>query len=741
MKTLMKHLWVFRKCALLAAMQLCLIEVAVAQIGWPEEIAIGQDPTRASEQIKDVLKAQLAGLRAVKLKGIVMLRNEGGVALIESDEGQLTMVKANSQFSVLIAGVALKILVKEVSPAGVRIEAPTLSEGVWLPGMLDTAVSPPVSDENYFRHIELNEAPLGNVLNMLAEQCGSNYSVSASARVVPVSLFLRNVPLQTVVEELCKNNNLWFKRDADNGVIRIMTVKEFERDLISFHEEKDEVFTLLYPNVIEVAEAIRNLYGNRVQLILSNTADDDAAQDLSSRFQRFDFMSQRGLDFGQNQGQGLWGNTYGGGIGTTVIAGNNSTVWSSGRNQPPVYNFQQNYEQPPAPQSSLNKQELTSSQAQYIQRLVANNAGTNVADQALRAFHEMPASIFVTVIRRNNMIIVRTSDTRALSEIAALIKKLDVPAPMVLLEMQILSLEIGDGFESIFDYQINTTINMGHSVFKTTAGFIRGSDGSPGDIQPPAAGSSMIPGGSGRRDDFMSFQVVNDHFKARMQMLESKNKVKVLATPMLLTANNEVSRFFLGEERPLVRDVSGQSIISDTTLAVTPSTSLQWRPVGTTLLVTPNINSDRTVTLRLLQEDSTIKPGATTIPIIVGGGNVQQVSLDVVTSRSISGTFVAQDKMSVAVGGLISETTSKERTQVPLLGSIPYLGVLFRREHDIKQRSEIVIMIRPHVISTPAESAEISRALLKELSAHPVGTEGLKALDIYRDADNDNTKP
>ena len=60
----------------------------------------------------------------------------------------------------------------------------------------------------------------------------------------------------------------------------------------------------------------------------------------------------------------------------------------------------------------------------------------------------------------------------------------------------------------------------------------------------------MTPGGAGLQSGTMTFQVVNEYFRARMQLLESKGRVKTLATPLLMTANNEVSRLFLGEERP-----------------------------------------------------------------------------------------------------------------------------------------------------------------------------------------------
>ena len=304
-----------------------------------------------------------------------------------------------------------------------------------------------------------------------------------------------------------------------------------------------------------------------------------------------------------------------------------------------------------------------------------------------------------------------------------------MPTPTVLLEVKILSLDLDDGFQSNFDYQFGGVVSGGGTAAQTLGGF------TSGEIAPAAAGT-MTPGGTGLQSGTMTFQVVNEYFRARMQLLESKGRVKTLATPMLLTANNEVSRLFLGEERPRVRDISSQTITMDNASAVAPDTDFDYVPVGTTLLLTPNINSDRTVTLRMLQENSSIATGGATVPVVVTSSNqtsIQNVPIDVVSSRSISGTFVAKDNMAVAVGGLIQETVSNEREQVPLLGKIPVLGALFRRTTTSKSRQELIVMVRPHIINTPSEGEAISRELLKDLSIHPAAPEAKPSLGTFKE--------
>ena len=681
------------------------------------------DPTRVGAPMRDALKAQLVRLRSIELKGLVVAGESSGVALLDMKDHGSILVRSNSQFTANVGGLPLRIVVKNVSADGVEIEAPTLTETLVIPGAFGPSQSSRATLPSILRHVEFHTVSLADALCMLSEQCGTNYSSSAEAGKVPVSVFLRNVPAHVVVEEICKSHNLWYRQDEQTGVLRIMTMSEFERDLVSFREEQSDVFTLLYPNVLEVAAVIQNLYGDRVVLSMGRDDITDESRDLAQRFQRFDLINQRSQGLGTLQGL-----NNSGGIGTTVVSGGayGSTVWSSDRGTgsgagatPPAAEFRN----------------LTPEQAQRVQRLITtDNASTNGVPNVLDAYRQRPASILVTVSRRNNMIIVRTSDIRAMEDIRALVRRLDVPTSMVLLEVKVLSVDLSDGFNSVFDYQFNGVASTKGGVGLATAGF------TSGEILPPAAGS-MTPGGTVLRSGDMTFQVVNEYFRVRMQLLEERGRVTSLATPLLLTANNEVSRLFLGEERPLIRNITGQTLITENTVATTPNTTIEFRPVGTTLLITPNINSDRTVTLRLLQEDSSIHAGGASIPIVVSSGAVQNVSVDVVATKSISGTFVAKDGMAVAIGGLIEEKVSDVRAQVPILGRIPLLGVLFRRETKAKTRNELVIMIRPHVISTPAEGEGISRTLMKDLSVHPALPDVKPTLGTFGPSQPSKTEP
>ena len=327
-------------------------------------------------------------------------------------------------------------------------------------------------------------------------------------------------------------------------------------------------------------------------------------------------------------------------------------------------------------------------------------------------------------------------DSRSMEQIAALVTQLDVPTPTVLLEVKVLRVVLADGFNSAFEY-----------FGGADRAAIASSDGS---LAPAFQGATSVARGlgqglgvSGAVPGALTFQMVDKNFRMRMQLLQSKNCVTALATPLILTANNEVSRIFVGDTLPFTVGFTPSQVLGSVgavngAVAATPITEL--RDVGQSLLITPNINADRTVTLRVIEENSERVLGGSSIPVPASSGSgVTNINVDTVRRRTISGTVVTQDGMAVALGGMIEENVSDARDQVPVLGNIPGLGLLFRRQASNRSRSELVVIVRPYVFNTPSESAATSEFMLSELSTHPnspnaTGTMNLKnALQSYED--------
>jgi general secretion pathway protein D len=576
--------------------------------------------------------------------------------------------------------------------------------------------------------IDVAGVAFGDVARMLALETGLNLAPSVAASTNVVTMRLAGLPAGVVLETLCTSHGMWMRRDATTGVVRVYAASEFRRDLESMREERTEVFTLLYPNATDIAQAISDVFGDRVS-VSGLESDDGGMMDLQQRLQRFDLLDQRASGLGMAaQGSGLGGGGLRGGAGGMGVGmgmgmgmgGMNGwggmgmgagTSGSRGRATAAV---------PKARDLAVGGTDLNAEQVQGLAGGVQPGGAVNPL--ATERMMGRRVGIHVAVLRRQNRLVVRTADEEALRDIRMLVGRLDVAQSMVLLDVRVLRVQLGDGFNSAFDYSFLRTAGDGMMNGAWTTGEIQG---------PPAMGAgalggvgagSMRPGGGGFDSQSMVFQYLGKDVRARLSLLETRGRLRSVATPLLLTANQEVSRVFVGEEVPIVRGFSGGATIptgGSGVVAQNANAQVEFRPVGTTLLLTPNINADRTVTLRLVQENSSLRRQGASIPVPSEGGGFRSLAVDVVQSRAVSGTFMAQHAESVVVGGLVEEQETDDRSGVPWLGRLPGVGAAFRRDARTRGRSELVVIVRPFIVSTPAEAEAISVRLAKEVSLEP----------------------
>ncbi|PHQ34496.1 type II secretion system protein GspD [Rhodopirellula bahusiensis] len=578
--------------------------------------------------------------------------------------------------------------------------------------------------------IQFEDVPLSEAMKLFAIETGLNILCSADAGSTPITVYLHGVEPVAALEAIVKANGLFYRMDNASGIFRISTAEEYEKDLTSFREEQTRVFTLLYPNPVAVAQVIGQIYGDRVDLNMADS-DTDELNDLSQRFNRFDLVDGRALGLGTFEASGD-GSVSSGSIGGGSSGGLGGLQGGGGLTGRSRSRSLLN----PGAVSRVGEN-LTAREIQEIESRMAA-IGDVSHETRSRLMHEGKATIYVSTIRRNNQIVVRTADVHSMAEIEQLILELDVPTPTVLLEVKVLRIELADGVNTAFEY-----FSQADSM---ATGF---SDGSPYPSFPGSnvAGRALASGlgVSGTLPGALTFQVVDRNFQFRMQALKSQNRVTALATPLILTANNEVSRIFVGDTLPFTVGFTPSQVIGGINAAsgavsATPITEL--RDVGQSLLITPNINADRTVTLRVVEENSERILGGASIPIPDATGvGVTSVSVDTVRRRTVSGTMVAQDGMAVALGGLIEERISSSHDRVPILGDIPGVGFLFRRNADNRSRSELVVMIRPCVFSTPSESAARSQTMLHELSLHPNSPDATGDLNTYLACDVIRAEP
>ena len=560
--------------------------------------------------------------------------------------------------------------------------------------------------------IDLRDITVGDALRILSTQYGINVVASEKASRIKTALFLRNVRPMEVLDTLSKAYNLWYQEDPKSKIIRIFTVDEFRLGQVEAVNEEIEIFTMRYPNATDVAYVIRNLFGDRV--IMSEATNQlEVSQELQSRFQRFDIVDRRrsgiGTTTGSSGGGGGGGGSGGGGGGST-----------GGLNSRTPSNTNQNRVDQNDVEDAMGGVKKFTGDAN--QALLSGEAGEGRAKigEAMRQL----SPIYVTVIRSQNRVLVRARDPSAMTEIRSLVSKLDVSQSTLLMEVKVLSINLSDDYHSAFDFNVN-------------AGDF-GLAGIP--IGPITRGAPGVPPTPNVTGTALLAYAVNEKFQARLSFLEKEGRVTELATPMIITTNQEVSRIFVGEERPIVTNYTSSSPTgigglgnagSFATPILVPQ--IQIRPLGTTLLLTPNINADHTVNIRMVIEQSKLNPAGAKIEVPnLTTGTTSTATVAVVNAQTFSGSVLGKDNVSIAVGGLIIDSASDQQTKTPILGDIPVLGLLFKDDSSARSRTELVIIIKPHIQDTPTETAEVSQEFLYNESVHPNARAMGGNLDIYR---------
>ena len=610
----------------------------------------------------------------LSLKGLVCKGEEDGIAWVRTGEGDGSVVRAGGTVDGLDGGLPVRMTVTAVGPSGVAMTNAAMGAGSWLAtqfgGGSGTSGDAGAAREGTLRHVEFNGARLGVALRMLSNQCGRNFAATPGAADTEVDYLGWDVTPAEVLSTLCRTYRLWAQADPSSGATSVRTLQEFQEDLEGYAPgEYSRVFALSHPQASEVASVIFGLYADRVELYLgdSDILEDDL-NDLSRRIERYNMLSSSGA-----------------GVMNGFSAGNLREHSGSGGGGVYTRNADGDWEDVRRRESRVRS--LDSAGAAAV-AAAAERGEKETLDGAVAETRATAPKIHVTLSRGQNLLFVRTSDPRALEDIARLVERMDVPRPMVLLDVKVLEVSLGDTLDTVFDFQ-------GGGKFHY--------DG------PHEGGWTATLPAAAVRERGLTFNWLTEDFTGRIQLLKEKNRVKVLATPTLLTVNNEVSQLFMGKETPIVRNVSSQTVVTDNNVVTTPQTEIEFVRVGTVLLLTPNVNSNGTVTLRLLQENSGVAAEKARVPVVnASSGGVQYFDVDVVESRSVSGTFVAQDRQTIAIGGLVRETVSDVRSGIPVLMDIPLLGWLFRSTNKVKSRDELVVLLTPYVVHNPAEGGAAS---------------------------------
>ena len=199
--------------------------------------------------------------------------------------------------------------------------------------------------------------------------------------------------------------------------------------------------------------------------------------------------------------------------------------------------------------------------------------------------------------------------------------------------------------------------------------------------------------------------------------LETNADGNILSTPTLMTIDNEEAKIIVGQNVPFTTGSYSNTNTNSST--VSPFQTFERKDVGLTLKVKPQISETGTVKLTVFQEVSNVVQSADAKASVS-----DKVLSSIVNKRSIESNVLVEDGGIVILGGLLSDDYSNGKSQIPLLGDIPFLGTLFRNEARGRKKTNLMIFLRPVVLRDADSTGEFSvnryqQMIGKQLKSQP----------------------
>lgn len=293
--------------------------------------------------------------------------------------------------------------------------------------------------------------------------------------------------------------------------------------------------------------------------------------------------------------------------------------------------------------------------------------------------------------RTNTLLLMGTKgDIATLQDI---VKKVDIMLAQVLIEAVILEVNLN-----------NTTAYGVNWLQKSMTAYSQTAAGQNGGVSlrdpvaswggafgqndfTAAAGDTISRAYTGASGLKYFFTFANLNMDMVLSMVASSGEGRVLATPVILTTDNTEASIISGQSIPIRT--------GDTSEGGTVRSDYEFKDVGIELKVTPRINPSRYVTLEITQSANTLGE-----PVDVG--NDEQMTS--INKREMQAMISVPSRSTIVLGGLVQTDYQGLNSRVPLLGSIPLLGALFRSENKTRKRTELLVLITPYVLMTPDEA-------------------------------------
>ncbi len=252
-----------------------------------------------------------------------------------------------------------------------------------------------------------------------------------------------------------------------------------------------------------------------------------------------------------------------------------------------------------------------------------------------------------------------------------------------------------------------------------TSGFVSSNTGGGSITLPSDADSGTIGFPTGGTigailNDAIKVGSVSYSIQSIISIAESNNDYKILATPQLLTLDNEKASVNVVDNIPFSTQTQTSNVNSDYS-----SVSLDYKDVGVKLEMTPHIGEQGTLRLEVKQEVSRV------VESLVKLSDSQNVIAPTTKKREVETVIQMRDNQTAVIAGLLNEDSTKAKSKVPGFGDIPLLGWLFKQKSDTDKTTNLLIFITPRIIESYDESTSLARAKRKMMHEVNLGSNGL----------------
>lgn len=302
----------------------------------------------------------------------------------------------------------------------------------------------------------------------------------------------------------------------------------------------------------------------------------------------------------------------------------------------------------------------------------------------------------------NSLVITAKKDDFLVLE--EVIGKLDIPRRMVYIEALIMEVNVNKDFSLGVEWrageQTGSHDDGAIGVFGGSGG--GGADGAysifpgvdaTGQVLAFPSAFSVGVLGAGIKIGDIFFPTLGAVFRA----YQKDNDVHILSTPQIMTTDNEEAEITVGKNVPYITR-------QDTSSANVDYTSYEYKDVGVTLKITPQINQERFVRLNLFQE-------VTRLIEAEGLGEGRPTTF----KRSTQTTVIIKDGNTVVIGGLIGDDTTNVDYEVPCLGGVPVIGKAFQSVSKANEKTNLFIFLTPHIIENPEEADEVYKVKKEQI--------------------------